>query len=596
MSNSFPAIASTSGSELARRVKRAAQDLFGLTTRGNEIAALADLLEEDVATVMERRVPGTVIAFVGGKNAGKTTLVSLLVEGDLRQELQRNAGNNKDTIHLCWVGGQAPKQLDKNREEFLVATPQMGSDCWLLDCPSYAAGSTVESDGADYGLLLADINILVVTEAEIRSQINVTKITSANGSIVVPVVRKEASESEWTQKCSDPDFLESVEHFEQRLRKNLPESKILPSVVVPRFETWGSTPSERKKAEELCARLLRDAVRHALLSVGMAPRRETMAKNREHSFRIELKRKLGGEIERLRGPLDQLKTAKEQLPAQVIESLVGSEEVLSAGVRSRMLMNAPSKLWMIWFPFRSITWLLALTAGAWDRLILAMAGNVPSLALTFFTAARNVRNLGQLKRQTNAAFRPQLERALIDRLRPSLAAVHVVVLGLVSANDSLSLPRTALSRADLRLHGFDAMKEASAGIFTSCLKEFRVPVWWMQICGLAATSVFGWLIWHPLRSLYDRYLEANAWQDFPTPEASMIITSMLLSVTPVLLVSIVCLSIGMALAHVDQCVSTITQRHNEATKKLAKEGILRLELANPQVEAALHLLTISSID
>lgn len=595
MQNSaYPDISITPAIDLCRRVKRAVGDLFGISDKAREISALADRLESETAQVMDHRVPGTVIALVGGKNMGKTTLASLLVEEDnTAEELRRHAGVSNDTLRMTWVGVTALGDLDSTREEFLRGTPVLGRDCWLLDCPSFAGISTSERDSAQYALLLADVNVLIVDEITMRAGINATALEAADGSVILPVVRKGGLAADWHEGANERGFCDSVVNFIQRLRSHLPGSRITEAVVVPEFKQWGSTAEEARQAVEHCRSLVREALRRALREQRTGSRRETMVRNKVKEFRMELQRKFT-DASRLRSPLEKLDEQQRNLPVTVAENLLGSEMLLRTGVRSHALWRAPSEVWMIWFPFRSITWLLALTGGAWDRLVLAMAGSLPSLALTYFSAARNVRSLSQIKRQAQSALRPRFERALVDRLRPALCEFQDGVGALLEPDEKQNVPRNALSSADLRICGFDAVREASATIFAKCLEAHRVPRWWLQFCGLAATSFFGWLLWHPLRALYERFLQASAWEDFPAPATSMVLTSVLLSTIPVLVLGVVCLSFGIAMARVGACAASIRERHMQEIAKLAANGTLRLELANPQVEAARFLLSLTT--
>ena len=597
MSNALPPTANiTQAADLSRRVQAAAQDLFGLTDKAHDLISLAKRLESETAEVMDHRVPGTVIAFVGGKNAGKTTLASLLVDdgADSTQELQRHAGREKDTLRLGWIGVTPPSDLKPEIEEFTRGTSVFGRDCWLLDCPSFAGETNAEKDAAAYALLLADLNVLVITDGEMRSDINPTKLKNGNGSIVLPVVRKEKEtvddETSWEAETQSPKFRESVDNFVQRLRSKLPDSKILEPVVVPDFKGWGGSPLG---AEKICRSRVREALRRAVELAVVAPRREKMARDKIQNFRVELRRRFSSDIERLSIPLEELSRQQEKLPTTVAESFLGPDHLLCAAVRSRLLWRAASEVWLLWFPFRSITWLLALTAGAWDRLFLALAGSAPSLVLTYFTAARNVRDLAKLKSLPSDTLRLHFERALMERLQPALQQFRDGVSELVEIRDRGTLPRSTFSRREIRVSGFDTVKDASARIFADCLETHRVPIWWIQTWGLVATSTFGWLAWHPMRSLYQRFLDATAWQEFPTPATSMVVTSVLLSALPVFLAGVLCLALGMAIARVPKCVEAIRQRHHDKIKELSANGTLRMEFTSPHVEAARTLLSLA---
>ena len=616
--SSPPAANITQAADLSRRVQAAAQDLFGQTEKGHDLVLLAKRLESETAEVMDHRVPGTVIAFVGGKNAGKTTLASLLVDGaDSAQELQRHAGLEKDTLRLGWIGVTPPSDLKPEREEFMGGTSVFGRDCWLLDCPSFAGETNAEKDAAAYALLLADLNVLVVAAALMRAGINATELKNGNGSVVLPVVRKEKDEiddkTSWEAETQASKFRESVDNFVRRLRADLPDSKILEPVIVPDFKGWGGTLQE---AEEICRSRVREALRRAIELAVVTPRREKMARDRIQKFCVELRHRFASDIKKLQKPLEELECQRRKLPTEVAESFLGPDHLLRAVVRSRLLWRAASEVWLLWFPFRSITWLLALTAGAWDRLFLALAGSTPSLVLTYFTAARNVKDLAKLKSLPDETLRAHFERALAERLQPALNQFQDGVCELVETKDVEDLPPSTsssgggirdftaklirlprspstISRREIRVSGFDSVKDTSARIFADHLEAHRVPIWWMQTWGLVTTSAFGWLVWHPMRSLYQRFLEATAWQEFPTPSPSMIVTSVLLSALPVFVAGLLCLAFGMAIARVAKCAAAIRDSHHNKIKELGDKGILRLSLTSPQVEAARTLMSLA---
>ena len=587
-------IHNTQVADLSIRVQTAAQDLFGQTDKAHNLILLAKRLESETAEVMDHRVAGTVIAFVGGKNAGKTTLASLMVDdADLAQELQRNAGLEKDTIRLGWIGTTPPKELNPEREVFMRGASVLGSDCWLLDCPSFAGSTSAEKDIASYALLLADINVLVVTEAEMRADINATELKSGNGSLVIPVVRKEklGVDGDWEAETQETKFRESTNNFLQHLRVALPDSHILDPIIVPDFKCSGRTHQE---AEETCRSRVREALYRARGVELITSRREKMSRAKIRKFHLELRRLFSFEFERLGGSLKELENQENELPAKVAERFLGPDYQLRTVLRSRLLWRAASEVWLVWFPFRSITWLLALTSGAWDRLFLALAGSTPSLVLTYCAAAKNLRDIAALQSLQNDTLRSHFERDLAERLQPALQQFQDGARELLGGEDRSSLQRSTVSTMDIRITGFDAVKDASAHIFTDCLEAHRVPTWWMQTWGLFAASIFGWLAWHPMCSLYHRFLEATAWQDFPAPATSMIITSVLLSVLPVFLLAIICLAFGIAIARVNKCVAAVRQRHHDEITKLAANGTLRLELKTPQVEAARTLLSLAA--
>src|SRR5690606_31356922 len=158
--------------------------------------------------------------------------------------------------------------------------------------------------------------------------------------------------------------------------------------------------------------------------------RELRVQAASERLRAEVSRLINDELPQLSDAVEQLTRETQQLPRRVLLSLVGSEEVLETGVRMRLRARLVSETALIWFPYRTVLSTLNLTQGAWDRVLLALSGSVPSLFGALTSWARNLRHSREFASQVQDGIRQRTQQQVEERLRPLCEQFHRTVLKL----------------------------------------------------------------------------------------------------------------------------------------------------------------------
>jgi hypothetical protein len=303
---------------------------------------------------------------------------------------------------------------------------------------------------------------------------------------------------------------------------------------------------------------------------------------------------------RMKGTLDKLAYEEEHLLAEVIPDIVGSSELLEAGTRMRLRTALLGRLSPIYFPFRPIVALLVITSGAWDRLIIAMAGSIPSLALVFYTTARNIRDLRRMRAEARNGLERRVLATLRERIQPIVTDVWSAVRIMPGNAGSAALP-SVMPAQNVRLNGLAELQQASAHWFDETLLKCKANTFVLLFCARLGTACFWACMAGPLASIYRQYFkaahgalgsEASIWSDFPVPASSMIFTSLLLSFLPMFAFALICVAWAVTPSRAKRCAALIREEHEKGIENRRKDGTLRLEIGDPAMEAARFLISL----
>ena len=114
---------------------------------------------------------------------------------------------------------------------------------------------------------------------------------------------------------------------------------------------------------------------------------------------------------------------------------------------------------------------------------------------------------------------------------------------------------------------------------------------------------FWFMMAGPIVALYREYLGVSystlremsgGIEDFPKPDFSTLLTSLLLSIFPVAVFSMVVLSCVQSRRKVDRAEQGIRDGHHEAIEQLQASGVLRLQWDEPLLADAEFLLSAGS--
>lgn len=589
------------GDAYLRRVRQAAVNVFGDSQLGRLVEDHCDSYQRARHGVATDRTAGVVpVAVIGAAGQGKSWLVRQLLR-DRRLAEAIPSGNRLEeaTERVIWIGQQRPADLDRGSETFLPATEDdlhpLGFPYLLVDTP----GATDQREGiteiSRRALESAGVLLLVVRRDQLRSsQVDALALAS-DGAIVLPIIN--------AIRQRDANLECDVDALVSRIGRVAPHSTIASAVLIDDVDvvTASDAGSEPPLWEQISARLAT-----ALADGGgiQASRRARLA-TLDQRFRSELRALLDRQLPELMHAVSRLRDAAGALPTRIAETLVGGGPQLRALIRSRLRAALLADTAALHFPYRTLLGLLSLTSGAWDRLLLSLAGSLPSLILLSWSgikhASADIRGAldirDGLKRRAAAIVGDSLG-PLTRRFRAELARLRR------GETAAWSDPRPAgddVAAVSAELAGIDALQEASQQIFDQQIQRASLPRNLMRLAALAGTVAFWLLMAGPIVTLYRAYLAASsqtfsgAAADltlFPRAQLAMVLTSVLLSILPTALIAMLLLSLAQGRRRVEQAEAAITAEHRAAIQRLQRDGVLRLRWDDPLLADAEFLLSI----
>jgi len=580
---------------LAERTDEAASLLFGLSELTQKVrAATAGMRADCEQLETNRGLKALSVGLLGPKNHGKSALARLLVSGAAeREHIHTGLLRGDATRKLLWLGASGPVSLDADREEFLRAELEnIGRPYVLVDVPGFSDPEAGARQCASDALSSCQLKVLIVERSQLEAEDVQLHLALADGATVLPFVRVKLPAGE-----SEPDKAArlDIEKFVSSLRAAAPLSNILPVTVLPDFDTFGPG------GEDLARRRLIAALRAAVENL-TNPQTLVAAQieARIHRWRRELRELLKDARHRVEPTLVKLAEEERQLPERVLSGFIGSNELLEAGARIRLRCALMAQISPLYFPFRPLLALLAFTGGAWDRLMIAMAGSIPSLALVFFTVARNVRDLRRMRAEAHDGLERRVLATLRERIQPATTEFWRAVQAMANKANPATAPAGATT-PNVRLSGLAELQQASAQWFDEAIAESKAQASVLRLFAFAGTAVFWACMAGPLVSLYRHFFNAargafdstaSTWTAFPVPSGSMLLTSLLLSLLPMLIVGLLCVTWAVTARRTERCATHIRERHESEIKSRREDGRLRLEIDDAAMEAARFLISL----
>ena len=148
--------------------------------------------------------------------------------------------------------------------------------------------------------------------------------------------------------------------------------------------------------------------------------------------------------------------------------------------------------------------------------------------------------------------------------------------------------------------GIDALQESSQKIFDEEVERVSISRSAAVACGVIGTLIFWGLMSGPIIALYSQYFSASyssltemggSLEEFPKPEFSTIATSLIVSMLPTAIFSMLVLSIAQSSSRIALAEQGIRDRHNDTIRQLQEQGVLRLQWDDPLLADAEFLLS-----
>ena len=590
---------------LAARVSEAATAVFGEATTSQLVIEACRRLDHEVNNITRARgVHALLIAIVGAKGQGKTWVARQLVH-DEQVKARLRSGDLVDdaTTRLVWIGPQPPDALDPASEIYHQCAQSelfdLGRPYVLLDTPGSTDAEPRAAEIAAEALSLAPIKLLVIARDQIRSAASVLIAQRIDGSECIPVISSVEPEELSEGTAAHQQLRGDIHTLRQQIAALAPRVHLSSEILVPDFEISGDeAASQQSFLTQLSAR----CSELRLDDLSLASSRESRLAAAEARLRRTVSKTLADQMPQLSSAVDRLNRETESLPERVLDSMLGSPQVLETGVRMRLRSQLVGDTYLLWFPYRTLMSALNMTQGAWDRVMLTLAGSVPSLFGALASWARNVRQSQEFAFEVQDGIRERMRRQVEERLKPLCDQFHRAVWRL-HARDAASEPPAATS--SMTLSGIEELQLRSREIFEQAIAQHAVRNWLVQLLGLAGAVLFWSFMAGPIVAIYHQYFSASYASlvagdvhpdGFPHPQPSLIITSVILSVLPLVIYAMVVLTLTLSPRKVRRVSAEIQSSHAAAIKELRDNRIIQLEFEDRLLQQAEYLLNLARRD
>ncbi len=584
----------------APRIAEATSAVFGDSPLTVAVQQACQRYDKDVANIESGRGIGALlIAIVGAKGQGKTWAARQFVRDETIKTMLRSGDLVDDaTLRLVWIGPIAPDELDLDSEIYVPChaqqLAQIGQPYVILDTPGLTDADQRAAKLAKEALSLAPIKLLVIARDQIRAAANLTIARQIDGAICIPVISSVEPE-EMLGAAADEQLSNDVRALREQLTLMAPRSQLTTEIRVPDFEISGNEP---QSSQVFLSGILDRLNQIGLTRLALGNARDLRIQAVNERLRTDVANLIANELPQLSEAVEQLTHETAQLPQRVLDTLLGSEEVLETGVRMRLRARLVSDTALIWFPYRTLLATLNLTQGAWDRVMLALSGSVPSLFGALTSWARNVRQSRDFTTQVQDGVRQHTQQQVEERLRPLCDRFHQTVLKL-RPRDERALSRPTSTK--MRLLGIEELQTRSQSIFDQAIRRSLTSFWLTQVLALLGVVLFWSLMAAPIIVLYREYFTAS-WnvfsgreeqlENFPHPTASLFLTSLILALLPLAIYCMVVLSWVLGRRKVRRIVREIVAEHGSSMEELRAAKVIHLEFEDELLQQAEFLLNL----
>ncbi|MGN6547361.1 MAG: hypothetical protein ACTHK7_20080, partial [Aureliella sp.] len=503
------------------------------------------------------------------------------------------------TTRLVWVGATPPDALDPESEIYHACSDaemlDIGRRYVVLDTPGSTDANARAAEIAAEALSLAPIKLLVIARDQIRSAASMVIAQRIDGSECIPVISSVEPEEMQEGTPAHRQLQSDIQTLRRQIAAMAPRVHLSSEICVPDFEISGDeAASQQSFLSQLRARL---AELH-LDELSLASSRENRLQAAESRLRRSVSKTLAEQMPQLAAAVDRLNRETESLPERVLDSLLGSTHVLETGVRMRLRSQLVGDTSLVWFPYRSLMSVLNMTQGAWDRVVLAMAGSVPSLFGSLASWARNARQSREFSFEIHDGIRERMRRQVEERLKPLCDQFHRAVWRLRSHEGASQEPVAA---GTMSLSGIEELQQRSREIFEQSLTRHAVRGWVVQLLALLGVALFWSFMAGPIVSIYHQYFSASYEslagqvhpEGFPHPEPGLILTSVILSLLPLIIYAMIVLSLALSTRKVRRVSAEIQSAHAEAIRQLRDARIIQLQFEDRLLQQAEFLLNLA---
>lgn len=586
----------------ADRIGEATRLVFGDRPLSFAVEEACTKYAKEVANIQNSRgINALTIAIIGAKGQGKTWSARQMIrDPHIRNQLRSGDLKDDATTRLVWIGPVAPEGLDLKNEIYYPCPAnqlvEIGQPFVLLDTPGITDANHRAAEIGSEALSLAPIKLLVIARDQLRAATNIQIATRIDGSVCIPIISSVEPEETVASSVAAEQLQNDLRTLRDQIQLRAPSATLLKEVLVPDFEVSGK---EEVSSQIFVSQLVERLAELQLDELSLTHARDARLQAAQNRLRSTVSQLIGNELPHLAAAVDRLHAETKQLPERVLAALTGSTSLLETGVRMRLRTRLVSDTYLLWFPYRTVMSILNLTQGAWDRVVLAMAGSVPSLFGALSSWAKNFRQTREFNMEAQDGIRQRTQLQLEERLKPLCDQFHRAVMRLRPQDQRE--PVEDMNSHGMRLSGIDELQFRSQQIFDSAIASAVTSSWFAQLLALIGTVLFWFFMAGPIVVIYREYFLTSLHalnggqvqlENFPHPTPSFLFTSVVLSLLPLALFCMIVLTFSLSRRKVSRVAGQIIAEHQAAIEQLRSNDVIRLEFEDELLRQAEFLLSL----
>lgn len=557
----------------ARELLAVAERLLGEGALMDGLRAAVVRWRSDMLQIAAGASGACLVAVIGTKNSGKSTLIrSLVKDPGVRGQIPCGIAPADGTRQLIWVGPAGPERPNREHEMVLLTgsdgLANLGREYTLLDVPGVDDDGSGLFDLARDAVLTAPVKLLLVRQKELEAgSVRGWSRLIREGSRVVPVVVGE-SDSALKDEC--------LAQWRKRNAPDLGQAAVVDPVWVP----FVRGADEADRLAQIRAAVV-PALRQAVQSADPAVLAKERAGARWHRFRREVEAILQPFRANIGDVFDEWEDRKNEILREAITKLMGDSETAESTLRMDWRMRMIGRMPSFYFPQKAALSLLAIMAGKWDRLTMGAMGSVPSFLMAVAGGVGNLRRHRQLKGGRGWGLSRRLELQSGDLLKNSAYKLDAR-LDQVLPNRRGETNDKQTQKLSFRWQGVEALEDwfhslLAQEIKTSVSSASRAV---LHAFGLLGTGLFWAFLSGPLFALYSSFLGAWGSTDltqFPNHGWGTLGMGILLAILPIMLLAMAQLLINPGKRQLKEIHAELRREFELEVRNRAEDGRLQLK-------------------
>jgi hypothetical protein len=435
----------------------------------------------------------------------------------------------------------------------------------------------------------SQIKLFVTAYESLKSEGNEALLRSCEGAIVIPVIRLPTNGEDAREPSHAAN--NTIRNAIEKWKAVAPSSRLGDPIFMPNEYTVG---------HENAVRAVQDRLRSTLTPLladarGIETSLTAQAEHRIAWADKEALQLVDVILTKSNVSLCNLDEATREMSDNALHELVGDDAALEALIRQELRKASIRFTWDGFFPYKPFLRTLAVTAGAWDRLLFLTTGSLPSLAMTALQIGKNIRDNWQFMRRFNFRLAKRLEATLAARLQPDLRNLAVATAPTEKGNADATV-----HQPDIRVHGIEELQECSRAIFGNVVAAHSPSRSMLFALGAAAFALFLALMCVPVVSTFWAYIsscitvgrQGFSSLDFTLPTLSMFLGAAAISAAPSVVLAWIAMLTSCSGGRVKSAAGRARSEHEREITQRLSDNRLRFEVLDPRITALRKLLAL----